>query len=176
MLFQSQYRFFGTHADKVVKLTAEFEGQHKLFSFNHEVYQLAPIVGFLYNRKAEKNREGGKDTSIFAEQMSNYKDVFHFNYQLIMLVDKNHEPDFDTRVDKAFRFYGTDKANIDEELYESYVLGGVDVLYEKLIENSKAPEDYINNLYAFLKDFETRYGQIADEIYKLCDYSGDKHV
>ena len=168
MLFQGQYWFYGTHADRVKRLTAEFDGKHKLFSYNHEVYQLAPIVGFLYRRKAEQNRTGGSDTSIFPEQISNYKDVFQFNYQLIMLLDDNHESNFDVRVDKAFRFYGTEKAAPDEELYESYVRGGVDVLYEKLIEPSTSADDYIKNLYEFMEDFESRHGQNADEIYDLC--------
>jgi hypothetical protein len=168
MLFQGQYWFYGTHADRVKKLTAEFDGKHKLFSYNHEVYQLAPIVGFLYKRKAEQNRDNGSDTSIFLDQISNYKDVFQFNYQLIMLLDTENAADFDARVDKAFRLYGTEQAKPDEYLYESYVRGGVDVLYEKLIEPSNAPDDYTKNLYEFMEDFESRYGQNADEILDLC--------
>jgi hypothetical protein len=168
MLFKGQYWFYGTHADKVKKLTAEFDGSHKLFSYNHEIYQLAPIVGFLYEHKSDLNRENNSDTSIFAEQISSYRNVFEFNYQLIMLLDEKHEPNFDERINKAFRFYATEKATPDEELYESYVRGGVDVLYEKLIEPSKNPEDFIGNLHAFMEDFESRYGQNADAIHDLC--------
>lgn len=168
MLFQGQYWFYGTHADRVKKLTAEFDGKVKLFSYNHEVYQLAPIVGFLYKRKAKQNRDNGSDTSIFADQISNYKDVFQFNYQLIMLLDTENAADFDDRVDKAFRLYGTEQAKPDEDLYESYVRGGVDVLYEKLIEPSNAPDDYTKNLHEFMEDFESRYGKNADEILDLC--------
>ena len=165
MLFQSQYRFHGTHADKVTKLTAEFSDKHKLFSYTHEIYQLAPIVGYLYQRKAAQNNENGKVENIFLEQISRYRDVFEFNYRLIMLLDKNHEPDFETRVDKAFRLYATEKAKPDEILYEEYVRGGVDVLYEKLIEQST---DYVKNLYEFMEDFESRHGQNVDEILDLC--------
>jgi hypothetical protein len=168
MLFQGQYWFHGTHADRVKRLTAEFDGKHKLFSSNHEVYQLAPIVGFLYKRKAEQNSDNGSDTSIFPDQISNYKEVFQFNYQLIMLLDIDNVADFDARVDKAFRLYGTEQAKADEDLYESYVRGGVDVLYEKLIEPSNAPDDYTKNLYEFMEEFESRYGQNADEILDLC--------
>jgi hypothetical protein len=171
MLFKGQYWFRGTHADKVKKLIAEFDGKHKLFAYAHEVYQLAPIVGFLYNRKADLNRENNSDTSIFAEQISSYRNVFEFNYQLIMLLDKEHEINDDERVNKAFRYYGTDKAAPDEALYEAYVRGGVDILYEKLIEPSaktSKPEEFINNLYEFMEEFESRYGQNVDEIHDLC--------
>ena len=85
-----------------------------------------------------------------------------------MLLDADYAADFDTRVDKAFKDYGTDRAKPDEDLYESYVRGGVDVLYEKLIEPSNAPDDYTKNLYTFMEDFESRYGQNADEILDLC--------
>lgn len=169
MLFQGQYRFFGTHADRVKRLTAEFDtGKHKLFGTVHEVFQLAPVVGFVYKRKANVNRDVPGDISIFDAEMSRHKDVFQFNYQLIMLLDADYAADFDTRVDKAFKDYGTDKAKPDEDLYESYVRGGVDVLYEKLIEPSNSPDDYTKNLYEFMEDFESRYGQNADEILDLC--------
>lgn len=169
MLFQGQYRFFGTHADRVKRLTSEFDAnKHKLFSTVHEVFQLAPIVGFLYKRRAGLNRDIPGDISVFDAEMSRHKDIFQFNYHLIILLDEEHEPNFETRVDKAFKFYGTDKAAPDEELYERYVRGGVDVLYEKLIESSTSPDDYIKNLYEFMEDFESRYGQNTDEILDLC--------
>jgi hypothetical protein len=169
MLFQGQYRFFGTHAERVKRLTAEFNSnKHKLFSHNHEIYQFAPIVGYLYNRKSSQNKDNNIDTSIFPDEISSHRDIFLFNYQLIMLLDKEYEPNFDARIDKAFRYFGTDKAKDDEDLYESYVRGGIDILYEKLIEPSTSPDDYIKNLYEFVNDFETRYGQSADEIRQLC--------
>ncbi|CAM4158409.1 hypothetical protein [Saccharibacillus endophyticus] len=169
MLFQGQYRFLGTHADKAKKLTSEFDtNKHKLFSNGYEVFQLAPIVGFLYKRKANQNRDIPGDYSIFDEQMSRYNDIFQFHYHLIILLDEEHEPNFEIRVDKAFKFYGTDRAAPDEELYEQYLRGGVDVLYEKLIEPSTSADDYTKNLYEFMKDFEFRYGQNTDEILDLC--------
>lgn len=169
MLFRGQYRFFGTHADRVKKLTAEFDSnKHKLFGTVHEVFQLAPVVGFLYKRKADLNRDVPGDISIFDAEMSRHKDVFQFNYQLIMLLDIEHATDEDARVDKAFKFYGTEQAKPDEDLYESYVRGGVDVLFEKLIAQSGSPDDYTQYLYEFMEDFESRYGQSADEIFDLC--------
>jgi len=174
MLFQGQYWFYGTHAYKVKRLVAEFNGnKQKLFSYNHEVYQLAPIVGYLYNRKTPLNKDSNIDTSIFPDQISSHRDIFLFNYQLIMLLDKEYEPNLEIRIDKAFRFFGTAKAKDDEELYESYVRGGIDVLFEKLIEPSTSSDKYVHNLYDFVNDFETRYGKSADEIRQLCTIEGN---
>ena len=50
----------------------------------------------------------------------------------------------------------------DEARFDEYVRGGIDVLYEKLIEDATEPEDYINNLYDFLEEFEERFNSNLD--------------
>ena len=161
-MFDSEYTFKGTHADKVNKLTAKFDQKNQMFKRNYDVYLMAPVVGFLYQRKAEVNNEGGNQTKIFPEILINNKDDLIFNYRLIMLLDKKHAQDIETRIDKAFRNYNSDKAKEDEALFDSYVLGGVDVLYEKLIETAVNPEDYLSNLYDFLEEIDERYNQTVD--------------
>jgi len=167
MLFNGDYQFKGTHAEKVNRLTAAFSGPNSLFNRNLDVYIIAPIVGFLYNRTAALDTIG-KPANILFDAMSKELITLWFNYRLIILLDKNYEPDFNKRVDKAFRLYGTEGAFLDEERYEEYVRGGVDLLYEKLIESSHTEEDYLKNLYDFMDEFEERYGQSSTEIIDLC--------
>jgi len=167
MLFQGDYSFRGTHAGKVIELTAPFDKKgHRLFIRNLDVYLLAPIVGFLYGQKGDINATG-KPTNILYDAMSREKKTLWFNYRLIMLLDKDNENDFNQRVDKAFRHYGSEQAKPDEELYESYVRGGVDILHEKLIASANSPEDYLKNLYEFMEEFEEKYGQNSEEIMDL---------
>lgn len=87
---------------------------------------------------------------------------------MFMLLDKAYEPDEDKRIDKAFRHMGEDPA--DEERFDSYVRGGVDVLYEKLIEGASAPEDYANNIYDFIEEFQEKFNEdvLSEDILKLC--------
>ena len=91
-----------------------------------------------------------------------------FNFRLIMLLDKLYEADEDKRIDKAFRHIGENPE--DEERFDNYVRGGVDVLYEKLIEGAIEPDDYINNLYEFVEEFQDRFNSdISEEvILQLC--------
>ena len=58
----------------------------------------------------------------------------------------------------------------DEERFDSYVRGGVDVLYEKLIEGATDSEEYINRLYDFIEEFEDRFNsEVSNEdILQLC--------
>jgi len=167
-IFSGDYYFRGSHAEKVTRLTSAFGKANKsLFNRNLDVYLLAPIVGFLYNRTEDLD-SSSKTTAVLYDAMSKELTTLWFNYRLIMLLDKKYEPDFDNRVDKAFRIYGKPKAAPDEERYEAYVRGGVDVLYEKLIGPAKNEEDYLNNLFDFMEEFEERYGQNTDEIVDLC--------
>ena len=168
-MFNSDYSFKGAHAEKVKQLVAvKFDKENSLFYRNMDVYLLAPIVGFLYNRKAEIDRSSSSNTNILAEIMNKYQKDLEFIYRLIMLLDKEYEADFENRVNKAFKDYGKPEAAEDLKRFDAYVRGGVDILYEKIWEPSTLPDDYLNNLYDFMEDFEDRYGQNSDEIIDLC--------
>ena len=84
-----------------------------------------------------------------------------------MLLDTKNEPDLEKRIEKAFRRI---KNESDEELYESYVRGGVEVLYSKLMAGVTNPDDYPTRLYDFLEEFDERYNQDVDmeSILELC--------
>lgn len=166
-MFDKDYSFRGTHAVKVKELTKPFNTKgNALFARNLDVYLLAPIIGFMYGRKSEFDNSG-ETTNILLDAMSRETNTLWFTYRLIMLLDKQNEPDYNKRIEKAFRYYGSNQAKSDEELYESYVRGGVDVIYEKLIIGSIQPEDYLRKLYEFLEEFKERYSHNSDEILDL---------
>ena len=167
-MFDKEYSFRGKHADMVKDLKKEFDNKkNKLFEHNYDVYKLAPVIGFLYQRKADIDTSNSNTTKIFPETLLPRQDDFWFNYRMIMLLDREYEPDKEKRIEKAFR--GIENKE-DEALYESYVRGGVEVLYEKLMEDVKAPDEYVTRLYDFLEDFDTRYHQSLDmgQVLELC--------
>ena len=168
-MFDKEYSFTGKHASMVSNLTKPFDNKNNsFFKKNWEVYMLAPIVGFLYGKKAERDKDSEiKPTKIFPEQLINNSDDFWFNYATIMLLDTKNEPDLEKRIEKAFRRI---KNESDEELYESYVRGGVEVLYDKLMDGVSNPDDYTTKLYDFLEEFDERHNQDIDmdSILKLC--------
>ena len=86
--------------------------------------------------------------------MINASDQLKFILRLILLLDKEYEPDEAKRIDKAFRYFGTEE---DLALFDQYVLGGVEVLYEKLIEGANGPDEYIERLYDFVEEFNDRF-------------------
>ena len=171
-MFDKQYRFTGSHAQKVNELTAIFDetAKTKLFERNLDVYINAPLIGFLYKTKGVKDTNGNvSDQNIFPEQLINNSDQLKYIFRLILLLDTEHEPDRDKRLDKAFRTFEQSDNN-DLALFDSYVLGGVDVLYEKLIKEATNSSDYINKLYDFLEEFHERFNEdiSSETILKLC--------
>ena len=169
-MFDKQYRFTGSHAEKVNALTAIFdeESKAKLFERNLDVYINAPLIGFLYRRKGIKDSNGDiSPQNIFPEQMINASDKLKYILRLILLLDTEHEPDETKRLDKAFRHFGQDE---DLALFDQYVLGGVEVLYEKLIDGAGDASEYINRLYDFMEEFNDRYNSdvSSSDILDLC--------
>lgn len=175
-MFDKQYRFRGRHAVRVDKLTGVFDtnSKAKLFERNVDVYANAPLIGFLYGRTAdivdEKNPETNQvyNQNVMGDRVIYSQEELTFNFRIIMLLDKEYEPDEEKRIDKAFRHMGENPD--DEARFDSYVRGGVDVLYEKLIEGASSPDDYVSRLYDFVEEFQERFNEdiASDEILKLC--------
>ena len=175
-MFDKQYRFRGIHAEKVKSLVSVFDNISKaqMFNRNVDVYTNAPLVGFLYGRRAEPDATKNPETNevynqnVMGDRVIYSQEELMFNFRLIMLLDTDYEPDEDKRIDKAFRHMGEDPR--DEERFDSYVRGGVDVLYEKLIEGVNDTDDYVNRLYDFLDEFNERFNEEVskESVLQLC--------
>lgn len=175
-MFDKQYRFRGRHALRVDALTSIFDNvsKAKIFERNVDVYTNAPLVGFLYGRKSDlddtKNPETNQiyNQNVMGDRVIYSQEELLFNFRLIMLLDEEYEPDEDKRIDKAFRHTGDNPA--DEERFDSYVRGGIDVLYEKLIESANSPDEYVLRLYDFVEEFYDRFNSTitSDSILELC--------
>jgi hypothetical protein len=167
-MFDKEYSFKGTHAQKVINLTAKFNNSTPIFKTNIDVFITAAIVGYLYQTKAEPNNEKSKEgktqaTKIFLEAFNSHQTDLYFAYRLVILSDKRNEPNFEQRVNKAFKYFYQDENESDFKLFESYVLGGIDILHEKLIENASTTDDYVMKLYNFIEDIHSRYYQDTDD-------------
>ncbi len=158
MMFDREYYFYGKHADMVRKLTTNWNDKigASVFERNLDVYEIAPIIGWVYNRKAEVERDEENKTRIFRDKMLDDRPQLLFNYRNLMLLN-GEKWDSEERMDIAFRMDDKDKERkAYDELYNSYVLGGVEVLYEKIFDNASKPEEYLMNFYELLEELEVR--------------------
>jgi hypothetical protein len=168
-MFDKQYRFKGKHAKYVDRLTAKFDetGKIQLFRRNIDVLTNAPLVGFLYGERADLDNERDPvtnqvyDENIMTDRLLASSNELHFDFALIMLLDEEYEPDPDKRIKKAFGEPETQAA--DEERFNQYIRGGVEVLYEKLINGASTQDDYMNNLFDFLNEFNGRFQSVVSQ-------------
>lgn len=171
-MFKKEYTFYGAHAEKVQELTAKFSNSGaKIFQRNVDVLLFAPIVGFLFGRVATADQDKNVTTKIFTDQMIREDLGLRLNYQTITLLDKKKSVDKEKRIDGAFRNIGKDAADTELKRYNEYILGGVEVLHEKIISLSSLDDDYLNNLYDFLEDIHERYNENieTDKMMELLD-------
>ena len=177
---ERDYNFKGRHANIVTRLTTEIESntKFKFFDRNIDVLIIAPIVGYLYGRMSDKDDSGQVTVDnvkkINFDQLDRESYTLNFNYELIMLLHEKEILPIENRLDRAFRYAkGTPEWKECYNIYEKYVLGGIDVLGEKLLDNATTIDDYIMNIYNFLTEYNERYNATISEseILDLCTNS-----
>lgn len=166
-MFDKEYVFYGKHADMVKKMTAKLSDEigRGFFGTNYEIYQVAPFVGWIYKRRAVMDKNG-ETTKIFPDKMMKGKQDLVFNYRNIMAL---HFGDKSTEEIMHIAF-GLDYKDQDrkeyDEIYDSYVLGGVEEMYEQIFEKNGANsvDEYIRNLYEFIEELNMRLYGTWDEL------------
>lgn len=165
-IFRSQVRFYGKHGQYLEALTPgaeksknidlpEIERNKYLFETVVDIYVIAPIVGYLYQRKAP--RDGSEQTkNIFEGALASHHDRLVFSYELLMILDKQSEPDLNERLRRSF--CATDECTAAGiELYDEYARGGIEVLYEKLIDGASSPDDLVRNVIDFVDEWNETF-------------------
>jgi len=177
-MFKKNIYIKGKHADYMKRLTAVVDASNgiRLFDRNLDVYIMAPIVGLVYGRISLVDNDFKDDTSIHTEQLQGELDVLTYNYRLIMLAAQKNTLPIEERVDRAFRYdKDEEKRKAGDELFLSCVLGGIEVMYEKIMEDVKDVDDYLKNIYQFISEYNDRYNATInnDDIYSLCKLASD---
>ena len=152
-MFEKDYSFRGKHATyaKYLKDTA------KLFDRLIDVYMLGAVIGYLHGRKSEKDTSTNDSASMLAGVFITEKDKCEFIYRLIMLMDVSTGLSQEQRVDRAFRDdTNEDAVKSNLELFNSYAFGGIEVLYEKFVDNCTTRDDYLNSIHKFVNDLDRK--------------------
>ena len=171
-MFDSDYRLHGKHATYAKFL----KDDAKIFNYIIDVYMNGAIYGLLYNKKVERDRDSKDNVNILASQFIERQSACEFIYRLVMLLDDSTSLTTDERIDRAFRDDSVEnndeKMKANMELFNSYVRGGIEQLYEDFITGCTTEDDYlsrINEIVSDLKDsFETE--DVSLEIEKLLNF------
>ncbi len=176
-MFDKDFKITGKHANYWKDL-CELAGnvpdrdQHanfKIFSAYIDAYIVCPLIGYQYNRKGVIDNSEEGNAGMLADVFRNRRPELKYVYQLLMLVDDESEPDEDKRLYRAFTFSEENAENkklIEENMkvFNSYFLGGLEVLHEQFVEQCHDDDDYLKAMVDFVKRFyEEQDGEAIKE-------------
>jgi hypothetical protein len=156
--FKKEFQFVGKHAKMVEELWVSNDYGHTYFKRLMDLYIVAAVIGFRVDRKAEEDYSQINPKSIFAEQMLKAKpDLDYIMQMMIMLEHKEHTSN-EEAVKIAFRG-ASSKAEYDyyQNMFNSYVRGGVEELYERLIIKSDDADTFYDDKTARLMGVLERF-------------------
>ena len=147
-LFNQLYQIKGKHADMVRKL------KEKLGCRNLDIFFISIVLGMWQQKKVNIDETPEiEPAKIDPEQMVRFNSDIEYFYELMLLSDEKYCPVAKKRVDRAFRYKGTSEGERDESHFTKVMLGGLEYLYENVIENTNSTEDIFNNIYELLEMF-----------------------
>lgn len=157
--FRKEFEFRGKHARMAEELWVSNDYEHTYFKRLIDLYILAAVVGFRMGRKAEEDYSPFAPKSIFPEQMIKEKENLDFILQMMLMLDSKSDVSDEAKVKKAFRgASGKEEFEQIQNMFNSYVRGGVEELYERLVvrqsdEDDAYYEGKTANLMAMLQRF-----------------------
>ena len=180
-MFENDYTITGKHATYLKFLAVKNAKDDpdsattsaKLFERYVDVYMNAAVWGLLYSRTAKRDTTSDDRARVYADAFANERENCVFLYRMVMLLDKTTELDPEERVNRAFRYdTQTDKADAfkeNMELFNDYVRGGIELMYEQFTDGCSTRDDYLNKTYEVLKTFKEEIEGISyeDELAKL---------
>lgn len=164
-MFHEDYLFKGTQCDKVAALIKKIDenSNSQIFSSAIELFIFASLVGSIKNRKAEPEKDNTKIFRIMANQFFNHIDDLKLALKFVLITSEIDNPDPVSRLNKTFRNPETDD---NYTLFEKYMLGGLDELYENLIlDNNREYEDYLTCVNELMEKINKN--DIADDVVEV---------
>lgn len=140
--FKKEFQFYGKHARMAGELWVQNDYEHTYFKRLIDLYVVAAVVGFRVDRKAAADYSPVDAKSVFPEQMLKAKEDLDFILQMMIMLDNKEKMTEEEAVKKAFRGASTrEEFDYYQEMFNSYVRGGVEELYERLLVRKSEPED-----------------------------------
>lgn len=128
--FNDPYKFSGKHARMVSELWSLNDYEHSYFKRLIDIYIVAAILGFRIDRKAKRDYAPVEQRTVFGEQMRQASEDLEFILQMMLLLEPAGQGIHEECIRRAFKGVETEEEfKRYNELFESYMLGGVEELY-----------------------------------------------
>jgi len=176
-MFDKPYDITGKHAlytrylsrDLQIKDRGGVFGSYGIFERYLDVYLNGALFGLLYNRTAQRD-VSTEQAQIQASAFNTSRSDCLFLYRLVMLLEQTTGVSKEERIERAFKDDAdenrSEKVTANMNLFHSYVLGGIEVLYEKYTDKCNTPDDYLERVYMLMKGFQEELQETTEEHYK----------
>ncbi len=163
-LFTKQFDFKGKHAKMARELSEKINDKgFRIFETSLALYVVAPMIGFLNKRRSPVDHSSSDERSIFKDIIGDNRIDLLFNFQTIMLLDTEYEPDETKRITKAFAGQNTVE---DLDRYHDYVRGGVEILHNLIMKNKTTEDDYAQGLFDMVDDCSIKLTEIDMDTFR----------
>ncbi len=120
-----------------------------------DVYMTAAIVGVNYGLKREDENTTSDTVKIFADAVNREQDNLEAIFRIVMLVDNTTGLNPDEKINRAFKKPDTPE---NLKLFNSYVRGGIEWLYEQFTTSATTRDEYIAKIYEIVDNFKEENG------------------
>lgn len=120
-----------------------------------DVYMTAAIVGVNYGLKREDENVSSDAVKIFADAVNREQNNLISIFRIVMLVDNTTGLNADEKFNRAFKNPDTPE---NMKLFNAYVRGGIEWLYEQFTTGATTREEYITKIYEIVENFKEESG------------------
>ena len=155
--FRKDVRFTGKHSRYIDALWEQNQIKNSFIRTLYELYGIAAILGLRTKSRKPLDGSEGVRTLQFG-QLSGYVPVLKTIMITVLLLDESMGRTDEEKINRAFRGPLTEQElEEDMELFNSYVRGGIEYLYEELVERPLTMYDEytdvrIGNIIALLEN------------------------
>lgn len=172
-MFENDYAIHGIHATYIKYLVNDA----KVFKRYIDVYMSAAAIGCLYDKRSTENSSTDR-ARIYADAFNTEREKCIELFRTIILADASKPWSVEERINICFKYRDENLNNAvpiitDEEivimkeamdLFNSYVLGGIELLYDTFYSATINLDDAIDYAYKTVFDqhslIESRYGNL----------------
>lgn len=120
-----------------------------------DVYMTAAIIGVNYGLKRDDENANTDSVKIFADVVNREQDNLISIFRIVMLVDNTTGLNADQKIDRAFKNPDTSE---NMKLFNAYVRGGIEWLYEQFTSGATTRDEYITKIYEIVESFKEENG------------------
>ena len=164
-MFDKSYVIQGKHATMLKTLSRQksknedglTDNNAGIFERYIDVYMNALLFGVLNGTKATKDNTSNDTATIFADAFVNEREKCMTLFRMAMMLDDVDIP-IEERINRAFKYEMMEGKEVEflecVEIFNEYVLGGIEVMFKSFTEQCTSKNDYINRIHDIIKEFK----------------------